>query len=69
VLGREYAALQSRTASGEPSLIDAYGATNPAEFFAVVSEFFFERPRELAAEHPGLYAEFSRFYRVNPLSW
>jgi Mlc titration factor MtfA (ptsG expression regulator) len=69
VLGREYAALQSRIAGGEPSLIDAYGATNPAEFFAVVSEFFFERPRELAAEHPGLYAEFSRFYRVNPLSW
>jgi len=35
----------------------------------VVSEVFFERPRELAAEHPDLYAEFSRFYRVNPLSW
>lgn len=69
VLGREYAALQSRIASGEPSLIDAYGATNPAEFFAVVSEAFFERPRELAAGHPGLYEEFSRFYRVNPLSW
>jgi Mlc titration factor MtfA (ptsG expression regulator) len=68
-LGREYAALQSRIADGQPSLIDAYGATNPAEFFAVVSEVFFERPRELAAEHPGLYAEFSRFYRVNPLSW
>jgi Mlc titration factor MtfA (ptsG expression regulator) len=69
VLGREYAALQSRSAGGQPSLIDAYGAANPAEFFAVVSEVFFERPRELAVEHPGLYAEFSRFYRVNPLSW
>jgi Mlc titration factor MtfA (ptsG expression regulator) len=69
VLGQEYAALQSRVAGDEPSLIDAYGATNPAEFFAVVSEVFFERPRELAIEHPGLYAEFSRFYRVNPLSW
>ena len=69
VLGHEYAALQSRVADGQPSLIDAYGATNPAEFFAVVSEVFFERPRELATEHPGLYAELSRFYRVNPLSW
>ncbi|HET9023797.1 MAG TPA: M90 family metallopeptidase [Burkholderiaceae bacterium] len=69
VLGREYAALQGRIVDGQPSLIDAYGATNPAEFFAVVSEVFFERPCELAAEHPGLYAEFSRFYRVNPLSW
>ncbi|MGE5162082.1 MAG: zinc-dependent peptidase, partial [Betaproteobacteria bacterium] len=50
VLGREFAALQSRLAGGQPSLIDAYGATNPGEFFAVVSELFFERPRELAAE-------------------
>ena len=69
VLGREYAALQSRIARGEPSLINAYGATNPAEFFAVVSEIFFERPHDLAAGHPDLYAEFSRFYCVNPLSW
>lgn len=69
VLNREYAELQSRILQDEPSLIDRYGATNPAEFFAVVSEVFFERPRELAAEHPSLYAELSAFYRLNPLSW
>jgi Mlc titration factor MtfA (ptsG expression regulator) len=69
VLGREFEALRARVERDEPSLIDAYGATNPAEFFAVVSEVFFERPRELASDHPNLYAELSGFYRVNPLSW
>jgi len=69
VLGAEFHTLRERVLNGEPSLIDEYGATNPAEFFAVVSEVFFGRPRELAAEHPRLYAEFSRYYRVNPLSW
>ena len=54
----------------EPSsLIDAYGASNPAEFFAVVTEVFFERPRELAAEAPAVYAELVALYRVNPTEW
>jgi MtfA peptidase len=35
--------------------IDAYGATNEAEFFAVVSEYFFERPDLLKEKHPELY--------------
>jgi Mlc titration factor MtfA (ptsG expression regulator) len=69
VLSREFAALQHRLRNDEPSLIGAYAATNPGEFFAVVSETFFERPGELAREHPSLYSEFSGFYRVNPLSW
>jgi MtfA peptidase len=54
----------------EPSeLIDPYGASDPAEFFAVVSEVFFERPAELAAEAPAVYAELAGFYRVDPASW
>lgn len=84
VLGREYAALRARVAqpwpaaAGEPGgapvtivppLIDAYGATDPAEFFAVVSEVFFEQPARLATEHPALYREFARYYRVDPLTW
>ena len=36
--------------------INPYGATNDAEFFAVISEYFFERPAELKEKHPGLYA-------------
>jgi MtfA peptidase len=70
VLSGEFSALQVQLARGEaPPVIDAYAATNPAEFFAVVSEHFFEQPAALAAAHPALYAEFARCYRTNPLSW
>ena len=61
--------LQQQLAQGQPTLIDGYGATNPAEFFAVVSEVFFEQPQQLAAQQPALYAELCSFYRVNPMSW
>jgi Mlc titration factor MtfA (ptsG expression regulator) len=44
--------------------IDMYGATNPAEFFAVVSEYFFERPDLLKANHPELYEMLARIYRT-----
>jgi Mlc titration factor MtfA (ptsG expression regulator) len=69
VLGAEYAALQERVGRQEPSLINDYAATNPAEFFAVVSELFFEIPWRMASEHPELYNELARFYRVSPLHW
>jgi MtfA peptidase len=69
VLGSEYAALQRRLAQGEGGVIEAYAATDPAEFFAVVSELFFERPAALAAAHPALYGELKGYYRSDPLSW
>ena len=69
VLGAEFRALQARLAQGAEGLIEPYAATNPAEFFAVVSELFFERPAELAIRHAALYGEFSLFYGVDPLSW
>ncbi len=69
VLSREYALLRQRPARGEPGLIGAYAATDPAEFFAVVSELFFERPAELAAAHAALYAELAQYYRADPLLW
>jgi Mlc titration factor MtfA (ptsG expression regulator) len=50
-------------------LLSDYGATDPAEFFAVASEVFFEQPAQLAAEHGELYAQLSSYYRLNPLSW
>lgn len=68
-LGAAYAELQRQLAAGEPTLIDPYGATDPGEFFAVVSELFFERPAALAALHPALYAEFARYYRSDPATW
>ena len=51
---------------GHPTVLDTYGATNPAEFFAVATETFFERPNELRAGHPRLYAELERFYCQDP---
>lgn len=69
VLGAEFAQLQARAAQGQPSLLSNYGATDPAEFFAVASEVFFEQPQAMAAEHPALFRELSQFYRLNPLSW
>ena len=49
----------------EASVLDGYGARNPAEFFAVATEAFFEKPHELREWHPELYAELSRFYRLD----
>ncbi len=47
----------------------AYAASNPAEFFAVASEVFFEQSQQLADEHPALFAQLRDFYTVDPLSW
>ncbi|MFI5130815.1 MAG: zinc-dependent peptidase [Chitinophagales bacterium] len=44
--------------------IDIYGATNQAEFFAVISEYFFERPELLQANHPELYQMLGRIYKT-----
>lgn len=46
--------------------IDQYGATNPAEFFAVVTETFFEKPRQLRAKHPALYEQLRQFCCQDP---
>jgi MtfA peptidase len=69
VMREEFDALRSAEEAGRPTLIDQYGATNPAEFFAVVTEAFFERPHALRARHPALYAELARFYRQDPTTF
>jgi MtfA peptidase len=69
VMNQEFDALRLRLARAEPSLIDTYGAINPAEFFAVTTELFFERPDALAAERPALYEQLKRCYRLDPSSW
>ena len=55
--------------AGRKLVIDAYGATNPAEFFAVSSETFFEKPRKLSKRYPHIYKELKNFYQLDPLSW
>jgi Mlc titration factor MtfA (ptsG expression regulator) len=69
VLSAEFERLRERVARGEPGLIDAYGAGDAAEFFAVVSEVFFGRSPELAAAHPALYRELVAYYSIDPLTW
>lgn len=69
VMNQEFDALHARMARAEPSLIGPYAATSPAEFFAVTTELFFERPDALAAERPALYEQLRRCYRLDPTSW
>jgi MtfA peptidase len=49
--------------------LDAYGSTDPAEYFAVATEAFFERPQALAEAAPQLYDEMARLYRLDPQRW
>jgi Mlc titration factor MtfA (ptsG expression regulator) len=69
VLSKEYQDLQRKTLSGREDIMDAYGATNPAEFFAVATETFFERPKQMKLTHPELYEELKSYYRLDPLKW
>jgi len=66
VMGREYEKLGRDVERGAPHLIDSYGAETPAEFFAVVTETFFERPRAMKRRHPELYALLERYFRQDP---
>jgi Mlc titration factor MtfA (ptsG expression regulator) len=68
-LGRDFALLRRDAYWGQRDVLDPYGATNPAEFFAVATESFFEQPHELAERHAELYAEFQAYYRVDPRAW
>ena len=65
VMDAAYAQLQRQPSA----LISAYGATDPAEYFAVVSELFFEQPQALADEVPAVYRELAGLYQVHPLAW
>jgi Mlc titration factor MtfA (ptsG expression regulator) len=66
VCSREYLALRDRKARGQKSLLDAYGATNEAEFFAVVTEHFFDQPVALHGRHSELYDVLRAFYQQDP---
>src|SRR5207244_11595138 len=57
VMSSEFKALRAADEAGTPTLLDSYGATNPAEFFAVVTEAFFVGPSALRARHPDFYAD------------
>ncbi len=67
VLGAEYERLRRDTALGRRTTLDRYGATNPAEFFAVATECFFTQPQRLKADHPRLYGELRNYYQQDPI--
>jgi len=69
VLSKEYQDLVDAVTNKHPYLLDRYGATSPAEFFAVATEFFFEKPNELKSAHPDLYDQLRLFYRRDPASF
>lgn len=68
-LSGEFEELQKDAWKGKRSLIDHYGATNPAEFFAVSTETFFEKPRQMAKHHAELFEVLKCYYRVDPRDW
>lgn len=69
VLGAEYLALRRAADRRRRTTLDDYGAENEAEFFAVATECFFEKPHALRRRHPELYDELSGFYGQDPAAW
>lgn len=69
VMTEEYQKLCNDVQQGIKTVIDSYGVTNPAEFFAVATETFFEKPQQLLKQHPALYELLQKYYQVNPEQW
>ena len=69
VFQEHYEELLDDVEADSATLLDDYGATNPAEFFAVATETFFERPKRLSREAPDLYAELRDYYGLDPAQW
>ena len=73
VMQAEFDALVAALEQGDPdedsTFLDPYGASDPVEFFAVVTEAFFEQGPELRGHHPALYEELQAFYQVDTSAW
>lgn len=65
----EFETLKMAAESGQDSVLDYYGASSPAEFFAVVTEAFFEKSSDLARCHPELFEQVRAYYQVDPRNW
>lgn len=66
VMSREFEKLGRDAERGREPFLDPYGASEETEFFAVVTESFFDRPRALKRKHPELYEVLSAYYRQDP---
>jgi Mlc titration factor MtfA (ptsG expression regulator) len=69
IVGREYEDFTNKVFKNLPTIIDEYGATNEAEFFAVISGAFFEKPHKLKKHKPELYQQLVSFYNLDPANW
>ena len=69
VMRSEFASLRAADESGIPTLLDTYGAKDPAEFFAVSVEAFFELPRALRARYPKLYEQLRIYFQQDPVEY
>jgi hypothetical protein len=69
VMTEHYQQLVGKVQAGRRSVLDRYGATNPAEFFAVATEAFFEKPDTLRRKLPELYGVLQSFYNQDPARW
>jgi Mlc titration factor MtfA (ptsG expression regulator) len=67
-LQENFEQLRDDVIADRPTVLDDYGATNPAEFFAVATECFFEDPHPLKQYHPRLYDELKEFYQQDPVA-
>ena len=68
-LAREFGQLLDAVERGAYTFLDPYAAEDETEFFAVATEDFVERPVEMLAAHPRLYALLQEFYALDPASW
>jgi len=66
VMQREFDELVKKSEQEEATLLDDYGATDPAEFFAVAVECFFEKPLQLLRKHADLYEVLRDYFRQDP---
>ncbi|MBD1925550.1 zinc-dependent peptidase [Trichocoleus sp. FACHB-90] len=69
VMTEEYQQLCNDIQRGVKTVMNSYGATNPAEFFAVATETFFEKPHQLLKKHPALYEQLQHYYQLDPVQW
>ena len=69
VLGREYRSFADRVSRSKNTVIDDYGLTSPAEFFAVATESFFEKAAGMQKRLPDLYEQLKKYYAVDPATW
>lgn len=69
VMTQEYQRLCQEVQRGLKTVMDQYGTTNPAEFFAVATETFFEKPSALRQRSPALYELLQHYYQLDPAQW